>query len=139
MAIIAEVDYEYVPTVDGRRVGDQAASVARTHSARLTSGGPTWDLRPPRNPDKRKDDPRPPLRTQTDVRALLTRNIERVVQALSDGRESAVRDLLQESRYAMSCVPGPYEEERRQLRAAETLLRSKAWRTQAARVRHGRR
>ncbi|MEU3528111.1 hypothetical protein AB0E62_30300 [Streptomyces sp. NPDC038707] len=70
----------------------------------------------------------------------MKRNLARLTEALKGGREELARDLLKEARFLLGQHPALFDEAvRRKLAAASTLLRSSAWRQQAARQRHGRR
>lgn len=119
----------------GRRL--EAALVGRR--ARLTAGGLTWDLRAPRSahgdPHTRKQLPT----REAEVRNHLEYDLTQLVAALKAGREARAWEILREARALARRLPrvsaAAY---RRKLAAAETVLRSTAWRSQAADIRHGR-
>jgi len=112
--------------------------MAKTHTARLTAGGSTWDLRAERNPRGNPGD-RSVLPTKAkDAPAHVQRNLTWLTDALRDGREERARELLKESRFLIHQFPAQFDETvRRKLEAATTLLRSPAWKAHAAERRHG--
>ncbi|MEV5337484.1 hypothetical protein AB0K93_03225 [Streptomyces sp. NPDC052676] len=111
----------------------------KKHAARLTAGGPTWDLRPSRQPGGGTGN-RDALPTRpADALAHVRRNLTWLAEALRDGREGRARELLKESRFLVRRFPDVTDQTvRGQLAAAATLLRSPAWQEHAARRRHGR-
>ncbi|MFJ7137992.1 hypothetical protein [Streptomyces fungicidicus] len=113
--------------------------MAKIHTARLTAGGPTWDLRPERDP-RGNPQSRSTLPTKAkDAPAYVQRNLTWLTNALRDGREETARELLKESRFMIRQFPAEFDEPvRRKLDAAATLLRSPAWKAHAAERRHGR-
>ncbi|GAA5078538.1 hypothetical protein GCM10023336_70360 [Streptomyces similanensis] len=111
--------------------------MAKIHTARLTAGGPTWDLRAERNPVGNSGN-RSTLPTKAkDAPAYVQRNLTWLTAALRDGREDIARELLKESRFLIRKFPSQFDETvRRKLAAAATLLRSPAWKAHAAERRH---
>ncbi|MDX3213997.1 hypothetical protein PV318_00260 [Streptomyces sp. ME02-6991-2B] len=112
--------------------------MAKTHTARLTAGGSTWDLRPERDPGGKVDDRHTLPAKAQDVPAYVQRNLKWLTKALQDGREDTARELLKETRFLVREFPHQFDETvRRKLEAAATLLRSPAWKAHAAERRHG--
>nr|WTB31183.1 hypothetical protein OG781_18325 [Streptomyces sp. NBC_00830] len=112
--------------------------MAKTHTARLTAGGSTWDLRAARNPSGNPEN-RSTLPTKAkDAPAYVQRNLTWLTDALRDGREERARELLKESRFVIRQFPAQFDEAvRRKLEAAATLLHSPAWKAHAVERRHG--
>ncbi|WP_326755086.1 hypothetical protein OIE73_28625 [Streptomyces hirsutus] len=116
----------------------QDSEMAKTHTARLTAGGPTWDLRAKRNPHGNPENRSTLPAKAKDAPAYVQRNLTWLTAALRDGREDTARELLKESRFLIRKFPAQFDETvRRKLEAAATLLRSPAWKAHAAERRHG--
>lgn len=111
----------------------------RSRRVGLTSGGPTWDLRPTRNPLGNPAARRPLPTNHGEIRSRLDADLARLREAMRAGRESAAWELVREARALVARLPsGTCEPQRRTLAAALVLLRSDAWRSEAAAIRHGR-
>jgi hypothetical protein len=111
----------------------------RARRVRLTSGGLTWDLRPTRSPLGNPAARRPLPTKESEIRTRLDADLAKLLEAMRAGRESSAWELVREARALIARLPyGTCEPQRRKLAAALVLLRSSAWRSKAAAVRHGR-
>ncbi|SCF16310.1 hypothetical protein GA0074695_3901 [Micromonospora viridifaciens] len=111
----------------------------KSRRVRLTSGGLTWDLRPTRDPLGDPAARRPLPTNESEIRSRLDADLARLLEAMRAGREPAAWELVQEARALIARLPyGTCEPQRRKLAAALVLLRSSAWRSKAAAIRHGR-
>jgi hypothetical protein len=124
--------------VGGLDIGDHVWVSLHRPRARLTSGGSTWDLRPVRQPGGNPAHHSKLPTAEADVRRRLEWDLAQVVVALRGGREARAWELVREARALVARLPRrSSEEQRRKINAAMVVLRSSAWRAQAARKRHG--